>query len=1354
MPNFFGLCGRVAPTPCRLAWASSYPNKVGVYPSQFLPSKRTAYHAASDGGYNFRPPIVTGGQTFGLPFGGIIGGFDQFGPPQFDTFTPQSHIATIFAQTANRFNVSHIITQAEITEASANGGVALINVGEYVFEFLAVTDQKEVTEASLTPAEIEALETSGESESDRIFRKLFESPIPTSRNRFLNIELNKRGIEYRFDNGSPQVNSALKLAGIGDLINPSYRDGSSKIIRVDLKKITERLPLKPGDPAPAPGSLQAVAREPKVGDIIYFSYIAIKEHYFRQSVEASYTIQAMSVPPQAFGIATKVLVANYRFYEWSIKTTGSTIPTKLAGWRIVESFNIPTNVISTIKRGSQIVLGQIPITKGQGVVSINVLDTRNITDTLLDEYIADRAAANRNSTYSMNLNQSFFNANYHDQEDQSYKKSIWYTSGNLPENTGYTEVIQHVFYNTHPLAMNKRDVDKWGIERFLAQKIETDIKNGKDTFFPFMDDVVAVNPTENPIILEDFSSGSLKFLSSQNAKFEPIQPISRYTAANLEIEAGVAGSVQVGNTGSTDDIVAVFNFASNIITEKLAENTRILAERHFTVGQRGIRTLAVEGLGGKTSAISCICDPLGVYSFAAHTNQDAFLTVNKFFNSHINDGFRKLKYRPDITSSLDLENPLPNQFPSLLGYGGLLGDLPGIYPGTIISTSNYADLSSFNYKTTNRDQLLLDIPGVSGDRVQEISVNQSDGKISIDLGNGYFGRTEIGYTCSRLTGVETLFLFKSGNTIDSVIESVFFQYSGLKQTLAIPHYWIKGGLLEIVGDGVNDISIRDITIQQLDPAKANDFLEDGNSSVSTDKNGVTNGNFITRNLFFETDAMSIGEDKKSRVIIFFNDKNGGISAVQSNDFGRSWFFHYGIVEAFNVSDCRDPFVLSSVEQNGCFLFFNVLGKIVCKFLPFEMFRFEDALLVQKFETDIVNRDGEVATINNDVFSEIAVQLRRNTIAYAAGGDLTDTVFRQLTGRNPDTNVLEDTEPQTSGSVEMTGIKEPYAIGPGTAFVNRDITDFYFSAFRNDEGAMKLFFLSTAKGSIGGGQQLQCNVSFNNGQTWYDYWEWIEYGFNRLRTDSETRTQFIDRAANGAAPTTIESTDPNASNEEMSFGINVHWSRLAKHKSGEPSVDADSTVLEVTSPYVFYQSVSNQVFLFYIYESCLLCKIFNDDVFSEAAKSKRETGIGGMTDVKTQIEKSTRAYFVDGDLSSADIREELHRYYNAESAEVMSDGNIVFQTQWGLPSFTSSRRITTQRVCAYELPDGGVRVFYKHENSQGLKSAIWTGSLWIIDDLLKDTTLPMPILTVDESFAEVCGGFSGTGFECSLGLQLI
>jgi len=368
-PDTLGLCGRNSTASCQLIWHSGYANKIGVYPSNLLPSKRTVWHAASDGGYAFPPPLIEPGD-FGS-IGGLFG-VTGFGPGQSGVFTPQSHILLSFIKSANRINITHVITQEEID--SADNDISIIDIGEYVLEVIAVTDLPTVITQNLDDEDIVDIEDSGENPDDKLFRKIFDLGIPGSQNRLVGIEDDRISTEYRMDNGSGKINSAFDLAGIGDLNNPNYKDGTSRRLRVDLLKVTTTPAVEEGDPTPPtypPGSLQAERRVPQAGDTIFITYLAATKHYMRQSVNVAWTIQAADFPiGMCYGFPNDIKVVNYRFYEWQIKddTWTRQVPVfkRLGGWRAVESFNLPINYIAPIGKFIEVEGGSVRVMKELG----------------------------------------------------------------------------------------------------------------------------------------------------------------------------------------------------------------------------------------------------------------------------------------------------------------------------------------------------------------------------------------------------------------------------------------------------------------------------------------------------------------------------------------------------------------------------------------------------------------------------------------------------------------------------------------------------------------------------------------------------------------------------------------------------------------------------------------------------------------------------------------------------------------------------------------------------------------------------------------------------------------------------
>lgn len=1365
-----GICP--PPSTCKVVHASTYANKVGVYPSDFLPSKRTIWHASFAANFAAAGTALgTAGQAIGAVLGVLGGGAGILGaelaPNLGQTIVFQSFHTIIFARTANRLNVAHVLTLEEIVSADKNR-VVVIDVGEFVFEAVSVTDNKLDEETTkLTEQELEEIVSSGEKESDRAFRKLFEISIPND--RLVGIEFNTLGVEYRLDNGTDKERLALDSAGRGDLKAASYRDASSKKLRVDL---TENRVDADGNNTGKP---------PKAGDILYLSYVAVREHYIRQNVNATWTVLDFGSQLECIVLLHSFKVQSYKFFEWKLEPDGGLAP-RLAGWRIVETFNSRVNSVAPLGIiASESLLGDIAIGSAEpGIPFVPRIIPGIVTLGELVGFITDRSTmptvtVNHTSNISRVANIRSGNINFHENvgvggNSSAFLNADWYKRRNFSAYLEYFDTTKHILFNVHPKALRKRDLDKWGIERFLAIEVEKDVDSGKITFFPFMDDPEVDDPT----------SGANEYLDGSNFKLDPVLPLSRFSTGNFKGCCGSLGTFTTifqllsggpdQNVQQRDGINTFHRFSSNIITEKFAEDTRVLVERNFPQARSlGPRIVAIDGAAAPGGAVSCIADPSKSYAFACHNNEDNFIVYNPFNMAFLQDSLRQLSFRPDQDAPPleDNNNPSPEQFEPLLGFSGNAGDRPGRRPGQAVSIADYAPIDSFLFKTTNRDAFLLAHPNIPRLNVEEIPFSHEDNKIIVPTGQSYQGRLDIDYKLPSTDedNSEILVLLKSGSAIEGAVD-------GLRITKAnaglfrVDMRWMRGDTIEIIGPRVKDMTVVQITVVGLDSDKASDFLNDPTPHTIDDK--VEFNNRLTqKNLLFRSEVMSIAEDKKSILYIFFSDKDGGISVVSSNNFGIEWHYYYGIVEPFSGENIDSPFTVTHFGENVCFLFFLLQGVIFCKKVPFDLFQMEDANLIERFADRFVegSEDSTGITLPKELaslYGERGRLLRRETLSYMAAGETSGSIlallgFDETLGQLRPFEKREIEIRNSEGDVETTEAvvrKNPIARGPRSAFTSARIDSLFFSAYRNDKGILRLWFLGivdeTTDPDVGSGRgkvQLQCHYSTDNGLNWYDQWEFIAYGLNRMRFDETSGIPFIDHSADGTVPPEeFGGTFPTESGK-ATFGLNIHWSRLKRDKivEGELTADSESKVIGIESPYAFYQSANKKVFLFYVYQGCLLCKIFDDDIFRSAAERRREQNPkqAGMVEVRNIIEQSTRSHFVDGHLNQPSLLDELHDRYNADTDERLTDGNIIFRYQFAVEKFDDSRIVFAQRVCAHELPAGMVRVFYKFQGSKTLKSAVWTGREFWAEDFLKDKSKDEEKGTVFE-FPEPQGGTPVTG----------
>lgn len=316
--EFLGKCGR-AQNECKVVWSSAFSSRVAPYPSDYLPSKLTIWYANTTGGYSFNVSTED-------PFGGLVSGaFVSLG--SLATYSnialnPLSKIVLIFAQTENKINVPYKITQENIDTANQNNGIVTIDIGSYPLEFIGVTDYpvEVILEKDLTTTEISDIKKNHDTVDDYLFRKLFELGINEIYDRFVEIVPNEAGIAYRMDNGTDLSDSILGIGTPYDLNQANYKDGTSKLIEINLAK------------PKADGSFI------KVGDIVYLSYVSITKHYFRQLLKVKWALVAQTLGgiSQCVVYPNVVKNINFRFFEWTDPVTKET----LKGWRATDACNM------------------------------------------------------------------------------------------------------------------------------------------------------------------------------------------------------------------------------------------------------------------------------------------------------------------------------------------------------------------------------------------------------------------------------------------------------------------------------------------------------------------------------------------------------------------------------------------------------------------------------------------------------------------------------------------------------------------------------------------------------------------------------------------------------------------------------------------------------------------------------------------------------------------------------------------------------------------------------------------------------------------------------------------------------
>jgi len=133
-----GICGPYALANCRTMWYSRWGAKIGSYPSDLLPSRRTVWHMDQQVGMEFPPPLP-------LPVLPGIGSFifnplSPLAPPQSLIMNVNSHLTLSFVRAKVRSNYQYIVTEDDVAQAEANDGIVEIDLNNYVMDVVSVCD--------------------------------------------------------------------------------------------------------------------------------------------------------------------------------------------------------------------------------------------------------------------------------------------------------------------------------------------------------------------------------------------------------------------------------------------------------------------------------------------------------------------------------------------------------------------------------------------------------------------------------------------------------------------------------------------------------------------------------------------------------------------------------------------------------------------------------------------------------------------------------------------------------------------------------------------------------------------------------------------------------------------------------------------------------------------------------------------------------------------------------------------------------------------------------------------------------------------------------------------------------------
>jgi len=1125
---------------------------------------------------------------------------------------------------------------------------------------ITITIVNDVEAPSTTPGPKDEVLPSKARLEDILWRELFELRGKIPDNLFNRVVVNRLGIYYRMDNGSSKgVEIAGQSGGIGSSYGGTHNDGSSKLIEFKLSE------------------------DIQMGDTVYVTYAAAKEHYLRQCVH----IRWFAIDAGIMGFVaypTSISAANYRFYKWKTQgvlgqPSGTSGTTDLEGWRIVESFNYSPEMITFLKEGvpSPILTSFIQDEQVDGPIKYIPVsaDINDIEDSMTNTeslVFQDWPFISNGFSDSHSYMIEDFPLILLPPEDLA-KTWYWKYINSSFSKGSYADLTEHLAYNVNDKALSSRDVDKMGYPINFAEAVDEAIKSGEETFIPFRD--ARGWPVDDP----NFGPVS-DMLDSGNYAIEPINSSPRIisTSNALAIDSPIGLFPHVG----AGQIYA--EFASNVIQEPFKKGTRILVETK-PLGRDVV--LSVNCKGGGEGFVNAIQDVPFRNAFIFSNNSDSFLIRRHMRYDYYYDDLEKLDFLPgkgginydDITINVHRRsNPV-------VGLAGLIGDSPGMFPGRVVSFYQYANNDAFVEYYMGEPQTRIETK-------KEIGATTIADDVHISLGEFVYtgslrGKIVFGFSGSFKKGSSAkgyeekirdiwkslfpsrtlIIMFLSGNNIESIIDNVPFRpvfdidvvisttdegkssessmfKFDVEQPFEMPdYYWLKGDSIRIKfpfdpQDFVD--KLKDITDEDGDGlstggrAAAHSIsaisiigLKDEYAQDFTDNEATPQ--FLTSNFplwkggnFVKTDYASSHIDDVGIIYVLFDDEKGGISCVSTEDEGFTWTLQYGVIEPLEAIKNRFPFCVKSSIRQQLFLFFVRNGVLYVGVLPLGDFELEDAFKI--VDPDEENEEDET------FFGKI-----RNTAVYVAAGN------------------------NNTDNIEFIGKYDRYKLGLTTIFSNVNFETPYFSAYQDTKGELKLFFIDD-------NHKVQCHYSTDNGLTWNDLWVCMKYGIDGIQDEFKNFGKTSD---------------------SYPLGVNPHSQNVPTEE-------------QIDSPYAFYSSFLDRVYLFYVYKECLLCKLF-DNLWSANAVEG-----GNEYDNFVDSLAKNKSIFVDGNASR--IADEIGE-------------NIIMTHEYALGNFTDARAIESQRVHAIQLQNGNIKVHYKTQDG-AIRGAWQDGYTWTIEDMMHTTIL--------------------------------
>jgi len=978
----------------------------------------------------------------------------------------------------------------------------------------------------------------------------------------------------------------------------------------------------------------------RAGDIVYVTYCAVEEHYIRQTASVEWSVFDFGL----FGFSafpSRVNASNYRFYEWELPGT--------------ENENDDPATTSTKVSGWRCVESVKIRPNITGILTSNVSKP-----TLANFLVGEYPVGIQHFSYLPSSTPVYKILEILDEFGNEDETKLAHSSINLSRKSGREAFQPNVgFYPSEedPNPVSLWDTTNWAQQYLKFEQLDENyIKMINHLVFNVHPEALKKRDVDKWAIPFNLATSLEKAINTGEETYFPFMDNAAdnephlgtsqtLNSDNFEIDPFDGGSVSIGsvvNRSSLNSRSVSGEFSPGIINEQFKKGTKVLVERDVGGIKSFLYIRCRQGAG--EVFVSAINDLSLRNAYIFSTNFDGFLIQRSINYSAVARNLGELTFQPD-KGGINYAKPnveTTNEEYPVKGFCGLLGDSPGTFPGKAISFYKYSDKDAFTEYYIGKPQTELN-------STKEISrALEQDSYLLMQLG-------ELVYTGSLK--IEMLMYKQSPSTIDMNDEetikavkklddevSILF-LSGNSVESAIDRNPVKlvhkNGKLKLIIEIPNYYWLKGDSIR-IQFSSLKDFLSQINPFVEVTASIIGLKNEYAQD--FTTDDFDV-TILDSRFPLW-----KGKDFIKTG-FATSYIDESGLIYLFFGDEEQGISCVYTVDEGTTWnLQYSLVSSIedesaqypfcVKSSIKKELFLF----FVMKGVLYVMPVDLKDLDFNNAFQNKETAEKNKNISFFEK---LRSNPFYVAAGNNDAENI---------NFVQTT---DRFRMGTTTIFTNVIFSTPFFSGYQTGSGELRIFFPDKEG-------RVQCNYSHDNGISWNDLWICMKEGYDGI----------------------IKSTDDfGKSTDKYPYGINPH-----------PSIT--KTEDQIESPYVFQSQRRNQIYLFYVYKGCLLCKMFEDPISCQL--------INGKNNYDMFVDSlNVPSVFVDG--NAKNIEDEI--------GTIEKPNNVIMKHQYAIDQFDETREIEAQRVSAILESNGSVKVYYKTADDDAIRAAWQDGFSWEIEDMM-------------------------------------